>query len=138
MKLSYFQDPRGNGKTGTRETRRLVVAGQACKERGNSGTLSNISPRNRSRLPLLTKRRISRIRAGADLPTSLSLTLPLLGKKNVEEEEETFSGGVEDGMTVSDERNMPILGIAGGGIFFFWEIVRTGCLFSCLPYCLFV
>jgi len=63
------------------------------------------------------------------------LTLPLLGKKVTEEEEEDLSG-VRDGSAVLDEKNMPVLGIAGGGIFFFWEIVRAGCLLSSLPACL--
>jgi hypothetical protein len=133
MKSSYFQDPRGTGRAGTRDTKGMVVAGQARKERWNVVRLSNISPRNRSILALYTKRRtFSSIRAGADLPTSLSLTLPLLGKKLTEEEEKEVVSGVRDGRPMSEEINMPILGIAGGGIFFFWEIVRAGCLLSCM------
>ena len=136
MKSSYFQDPRGTGRAGTRQTKRMVVAGQAREERWNVVSLTNVSPSNRSRWSLYSKRRIlPSIRAGADLPTSLSLTLPLLGKKLTEEEErekEEVLSRVRDGRPMSDERNMPILGIAGGGIFFFWEIVRAGCLLSCL------
>lgn len=57
--------------------------------------------------------------------TSKTLSIPFKrGERKAPEE--TDKDGIERTQIYTQVQNKPILGIAGGGVFFFWEIVRCG------------